>query len=322
MPQKRHARFGIKLWCVCDSLNGYSPRHFQVYKGRDPHEPPHPRGFTYGLVMDLLRDADLLARGHHLGVDNYFTSPELLQDLFDRATPATGTVRKNRRGLPRQAINQQLPNHQVAERRKGNLLCVVYKDGGKKPILLSTESKAGYQNVINRRGNQVRKPQIVVKYNASMGGVDLSDARLYKYLAERRTMKWTLKVAFSLFGRSLLNAYIVYNINTNQDPKLTRHQFMVQVVEALAGNYFPRKRNCRKRTAAEIAAARDNPPLQVAPAHPQAGAVNPHKLSKIAGTGVRNCAAGHPTRKRSRYECAACNLGFCVACFHPYHDNL
>jgi hypothetical protein len=208
----------------------------------------------------------------------------------------------------------------VAERRKGNLLCVVYKDGGKKPILLSTEAKAGYQDIINRRGQEVRRPKVVVKYNSSMGGVDLSDARLYKYLAERRTMKWTLKVAFSLFGRALLNSFIMYSMNTDQAPKLTRHQFMMQVVEGLAGNFYPQKRSGRKRTAGELAAARADPPLQ--PEAPQAAQANPHKLTKIEGGRVRNCAEQHDARKRSRYECRACNLGFCTTCFHGYHERM
>ena len=325
MPQKRHARFGIKLWCVCDSTNGYTT-HFEIYKGREPQVPQHPRGFTYGLVMRLLTEADLLDRGHHLGVDNFFTSPELFQDLFLRSTPATGTVRQNRRGLPKQAINQRLANRQVSERRKGNLLCVAYKDGGKKPILLSTQAKAGFVNMRNRRGEEIRRPNIVAKYNASMGGVDLSDARLYKYLAERRTMKWTLKVAFSLFGRALLNAFIIYQNNANA-PRLIRWEFMVSVVEALTGNYFPKKKIGRRRSAAEMAAARAlPPPLQVAPAaapQPLPAGLHPnHKLTQVPDGKVRQCVAGHERRKRSRYECVACNVGLCVACFNRYHEHL
>lgn len=38
-----------------------------------------------------------------------------------------------------------------------------------------------------------------------MGGVDLNDAKLYAYLAERRTMKWTPKYF-----------YLAKNSNTNQ----------------------------------------------------------------------------------------------------------
>ncbi|KAK3774703.1 hypothetical protein RRG08_051244 [Elysia crispata] len=32
MPNKTHARFGVKLWCLCDTLTGYTA-FFEVYKG-------------------------------------------------------------------------------------------------------------------------------------------------------------------------------------------------------------------------------------------------------------------------------------------------
>ncbi|KAL8597800.1 hypothetical protein ACOMHN_004915 [Nucella lapillus] len=327
MPLKRHARFGIKLWCVCDARNGYTS-FFEVYKGKNPAAPVDPQGLTYTLVMRLLTACNFLNRGHHLGIDNYFSSPQLFTDLYQQGTTATGTVRANRRGLPRAALNQRLQNHQVAERRKGNLLCVVYKDGGKKPVLLTTATSAGFQEVENRRGQQVRKPKCVLKYNKTMGGVDLSDARLYVYLSERRTMKWSLKVAFSLFGRAVLNAYIIYEKNTSDRPKLTRYQFMVQVVEGLAGNYYPPKVVRRRRTAAEIEAARENPPLlQVPPAQPAQPQPQPgpagdtHDIRKLPVGKKRNCVAGHNHRVRSAWECPACDVGLCPGCFVKHHKR-
>ncbi|KAL8561269.1 hypothetical protein ACOMHN_047125 [Nucella lapillus] len=294
MPIKRHARFGIKLWCVCDALNGYTSL-FEVYKGKNPAAPVDPQGSTYTLVMRLLTACNFLNRGHHLGIDNYFSSPQLFTDLYQQGTTATGTVRANRRGLPRAAINQRLQNHQVAERRKGNLLCVVYKDGGKKPVLLNTATSAGFQEVENRRGQQVRKPKCVVKYNKTMGGVDLSDAHLYVYLSERRTMKWSLKAQADQVpvhgagcGRS-----------GGHPPKVVR----------------------RRRTAAEIEAARENPPLlQVPPAQPQPGpAGDAHDMRKLPVGKKRNCVAGHNNRVRFAWECPACDVGLCPGCFVKHH---
>ncbi|KAI8500688.1 hypothetical protein Bbelb_215060 [Branchiostoma belcheri] len=319
MPQKRHARFGIKLWCVCDSLNGYTS-HLEVYKGKEAAPPADDRGTTYHLVMRLLTACGFLNRGHHLGIDNYFSSPELFFDLYDRGTTATGTVRANRKGLPKQAIKKKLRNNETAERRKGPLLCVVYKDGSKKPILLSTAVAGGFQPVAVRRGEQVQKPKVVVKYNNTMGGVDLSDARLYKYLSERRTLKWTLKVAFSTFGRAVLNSFILYQLNTTDAPQLCRLQYMHRVVQSLAGNYHPPKAVVRRRTLAEIQAANEN--FRVAPAqHPPGPAVLGvnHRMRKLAVGKRRDCVGGHDRRVRTSYECLGCNVGLCPECFADYH---
>ena len=47
------------------------------------------------------------------------------------------------------------------------------------------------------------------------------------------------------------------------------YQFMVSVVESLVGDYFPPPRSCgKRRTTAEIQAARAKPQHQVAPAPP------------------------------------------------------
>ncbi|XP_078594315.1 uncharacterized protein LOC144872080 [Branchiostoma floridae x Branchiostoma japonicum] len=273
----------------------------------------HRKSDDYQAAAELLRlnrhdpnlkepTCNFLGRGHHLGVDNYFSSPQLFQELYQQGTTATGTVRSNRKGLPRQAVNKKLRNNETAERRKGNLLCVAYKDGQKKPILLSTAVSVGFQPHVTRHGRHVQRPKIVLKYNQSMGGVDLSDARLYKYLSERRTMKWTNKVVFSIIGRAVLNCFILYSQNTSDNPKLSRHQFMVELVESLAGNYYPDKVVRRRRTQAEIRAARMNPNLQGAaaqPAQPQPGlaggpAAGPgghHWPRKVPNGKHRDCSA-------------------------------
>ncbi|XP_064120710.1 piggyBac transposable element-derived protein 4-like [Macrobrachium nipponense] len=49
MPQKRHARFGVKLWCLCDTKTGYT-HTFEVYKEVRQGDRSE-EGFIYNLVM-------------------------------------------------------------------------------------------------------------------------------------------------------------------------------------------------------------------------------------------------------------------------------
>ncbi|XP_065682386.1 piggyBac transposable element-derived protein 4-like [Hydra vulgaris] len=117
MPNKRHSRFGIKLWCVSDSTNGYLSQ-FEIYKGgKNPDEAVVAHGMTYNLVFHLLRQANLLHQGYHLGIDNYYTSPQLLLDLYLHQTTATGTVRVNRKGLPEICLKTKLKNKEVCQYR-------------------------------------------------------------------------------------------------------------------------------------------------------------------------------------------------------------
>ncbi|GFO32098.1 PiggyBac transposable element-derived protein 4 [Plakobranchus ocellatus] len=165
--------------------------HLQVYKGAHQNRPAQNQeeGASYALVMRLLEASKIFHHGHHLGIDNYFTSPKLALDLYEAHITCMGTVRKNRKGLPSSVKDASLRNKEVCERRKGNLLCAVYKDGSKQPILISTKASAGFTKTTNSKGKQRRVPKIVQCYNKAMGGVDMSDAHLYKYLDECQTMK-------------------------------------------------------------------------------------------------------------------------------------
>lgn len=43
-----------------------------------------------------------LNQGYKIYMDNYYTSPQLLKDLYQKGTYGTGTVASNRKGLPAQ----------------------------------------------------------------------------------------------------------------------------------------------------------------------------------------------------------------------------
>ena len=323
MPNKHHARFGIKLWCLCDATSSYTC-HFEVYKGAADPRDRNAEGLTYSLVVRLMEEADLFHRGHHLGLDNYFTSPKLFFDLYAAHTTATGTVRRNRKGLPASCINAKPANKQAFSRRKGNLLCTAYRDGSKTPLLLSTQADSGTSTQRNSKDREKTLPNIIHMYNKAMGGVDMSDARLYAYLSERRTMKWTNKVLFSLFARAILNAYIIYNELTTDRPKLNRYHFTVCVLESLVADFRPTEKvRKRRRSKAEIQAAAAAPAAPILPPthHVQPGP-SLCKMEKLPVGKRRECPNGHEKRTRSSYICPNCNVGICVACFIPYHKKM
>ena len=90
------------------------------------------------------------------------------------------------------------------------------------------------------------------------GGVDLSDTKLYCYLDERKTWKWTKKVAFALFGRALVNAYILYDLAHPVPKPMIRREFIVNVVESLVAGYHCVPAVRHRRSRAQILADREN----------------------------------------------------------------
>ncbi len=95
--KNKPTKWGIKLWVLAESSNGYTV-HFNVYIGKSQHEEPSTHGLGYDVVMKLVNP--YLGQGYHVFFDIFFTSPKLVQDLFLKGTPSTGTCRVDREGFP------------------------------------------------------------------------------------------------------------------------------------------------------------------------------------------------------------------------------
>lgn len=73
---------------------------------------------------------------------------------------------------------------------------------------------------------------MIDSYNKFMGGVDGSNNMLYTYLDERRTLKFQKKIVFNIFGRMVLDSYIIYK-EKSTDQKMSRFQFTSSIIETI-----------------------------------------------------------------------------------------
>ena len=128
------------------------------------------------IVLGLLDSVQLLDMGHHIYVDNYYNSPDLIDLLHKRKTHACGTVRRNQKLLPLAVTQARLKQGKTVLHHKNNLLALKWMDK-REVYILSGLHKA--TNVIskktNYKGQKVTKPQPVFLYNRYMSGVDLTD---------------------------------------------------------------------------------------------------------------------------------------------------
>ena len=99
--KNKPVEFGIKLWLLADSKSGYTI-DFKVYTGsadRDPNAAPLPiHGLGYDVVRNLCKSLE--GQGYHMFFDNYYTSPQLVRDLWEKNVPSCGTAAENRPGFP------------------------------------------------------------------------------------------------------------------------------------------------------------------------------------------------------------------------------
>ena len=102
---------------------------FDVYIGKDSKPDDAGCAKTSSTVMDLLNSIKLLDKGHHVYLDNYYNSPELIEKLLERKTHGCGTVRKDHWGLPKAVSKAKLTKRgQTVLCGKGNLLALKWKD--------------------------------------------------------------------------------------------------------------------------------------------------------------------------------------------------
>lgn len=75
-----------------------------MYRGKCG-EVRSSNGLGYDVVISLLQD--YLSQGYSLYIDNFYTSPTLVTDLYGLGVHATGTLECSRVGVPNEIKEQK-----------------------------------------------------------------------------------------------------------------------------------------------------------------------------------------------------------------------
>ena len=131
-------------------------------------------------------------------MDNFFTSPQLLEALLHQKTYGCGTVRLALKDMPtvfHGKNKKKVKKGDTAVYQRGNLVLTVWHD--KRPVaILSSDVSPEETTEVRRRTKEppyqkvVKVPTQVHEYNMYMGGVDLSDQLRGYYPPGRTAKKW------------------------------------------------------------------------------------------------------------------------------------
>lgn len=133
---KRH-KYGVKLFKLC-SNPGYTLK-IQIYAGKQ-NETEYTT--PTNIVMSLMEG--YLQKGHTLYTDNWYTSVDLGRKLLEEDTHLVGTLRKNRRHLPKDVVTGNINKGEFrAKENEDGMTCMKWKD--KRDVyLLSTKHSIGF----------------------------------------------------------------------------------------------------------------------------------------------------------------------------------
>lgn len=63
----------------------------------------------------------------------------------------------------------------------------------------------------NVSSDDSKKPEMIIDYNQTKGGVDVADQMLETYSCQRKTNRWPLKFFEYMIDVSALNGFVVYS---------------------------------------------------------------------------------------------------------------
>lgn len=202
MPSKP-AKYGLKIFWMCESTSGYALDGL-VYVGRQPGEPPH-KNLGFEVVQTLVRS--IHNSGLNLTIDNFFTSVPLATYLLDKNITVVGTLRQNKRDIPKEMkASKDRVVYTSLFCFQNNVSMVSYaRKKNKCVILLSTMHHDASIN-----DDAKRKPEIISHYNKTKGGVDIMDQMVSTYTCKRQSKRWPMTFFFNIIDVAALNAYIVF----------------------------------------------------------------------------------------------------------------
>ncbi|XP_028968650.1 piggyBac transposable element-derived protein 4-like [Galendromus occidentalis] len=306
MPGKSH-KYGVKVFKLCNP-DGYTFR-MRVYTGKSDGIS---KSLPSGIVQELAEP--YLDAGRTLTADNYFTSVPLAKNLLRRKTHFLGTLRSNRKHLPKSVVNSRLARDQVVG-KMSNEGIVVGKWRDKRDVYFLT-TKHDLRMVTlgrsRRDGVERAKPAAILEYNKTKQGVDKSDQMASYQSPLRKSIRWYHKVVFEiLLNTAAVNSRIIFNELTGNN--ITMKNFREMIVQDFLGfqdraptPLMPRRDERHELIRSEGSDRRNRK---------KRGRCQ-NCYAKIAASQGRKAAQG---LKRVNTMCGECEKWLCVPCFVKSH---
>ncbi|XP_040061350.1 piggyBac transposable element-derived protein 3 [Ixodes scapularis] len=186
--------WGIKVFALCGRSGMLYD--FIVYQGENtiPNSLKKDYGLCSGVVLHLAKRIPT-GCNYQLYFDNYFTSLPLLRQLKRDKILAAGTARTNRLCkcplAPAQITKKKPRGYSEEFVTQDNIVVVCWKDNNTVTVAsnfvgVGTTSQVERWDKKTREHVSVTQPEVIAKYNKSMGGVDKLDFLLSLYRTKIR----------------------------------------------------------------------------------------------------------------------------------------
>jgi len=150
-----------------------------VYLGRDRERTAQHLTAMHATVSEMTHK--IQGCGQKLYMDNYFSSPDLFDDLATKQIYCCVTVQPNRKGMRRDLGPKRLKRGYLQVQTRGDLTAILWRDKCDVCVLTNIHDPPAEGNFCDNNG-KARKPQIVADFN-HMGYVDKRDRMAENFLS-------------------------------------------------------------------------------------------------------------------------------------------
>ncbi|KAK7120985.1 hypothetical protein R3I94_020837 [Phoxinus phoxinus] len=244
MPSKP-SKYGIKIWAACDSSSSYA-WNMQVYTGKAADRKPE-KNQGMRVVLDMTSGL----QGHTITCDNFFTSYALGEELLQRKMTMIGTVRSNKAELPPAllSVKGRACLSSMFAFTDTHALVSYCPRKNKNVLLMSTLHRNAEIS-----SKEHKKPEIILDYNKTKGGVDNLDKLVATYTCQRKTMRWPMVIFFNMLDVSAYNSLVLWTAIDpmwNKNKNFKRRLFLEELGEALVTPFMQRRQGIPRTPASQ-----------------------------------------------------------------------
>lgn len=333
--------WGIKLFIMCGESGLIYD--FLLYQGKTTElEENLQTTFGQGAAIVIHLSQSVTSPYSELYFDNYFSSYNLFRYLKSKQIKACGTVRMNRFSNPPFSSDKDLlkqPRGHSEELFSKDNDVVLTKWVDNKVVNIASNFVGIGETDTAKRWNKdskeyvdVVRPEVIRKYNASMGGVDKLDFLIKIYRIFIRSRKWTLRLIFHAIDMAICNSWLEYKRDCKKMNINKKHQLDLLHFKLDIGNHLVKqgKPNDKRKVG--------RPSLEELREHQQ----KKSKYESRPSSGIRldsvdhlpvHCGQKESGRckkegcksGRSHFICNKCNVHLCLGkqrnCFFEFHTQ-
>lgn len=197
------AKIGVKMQALVDAITFYT-WNLELYCGQHPEGPYKVSNSPAAIVKRLVQPIEQSNR--NITFDNWYTSKDLAADMLTKGLTCLGTMKKNKREIPPEFLpskTREVKSSLFGFQEDTMMVSFVPKRN-KSVILMSTLHD---QPDIDSSTN---KPQMILDYNETKGGVDTVDKMCAAYSVSRTTRLWTQAVFYILLNIGGINSQVLF----------------------------------------------------------------------------------------------------------------